>query len=66
MIRKQVGDIRDRIFNYKVLELHAGDSKGKGVKTLKIPDHADIILFGPSGSGKSSLIRTFYRSLNET
>lgn len=36
------------------------------VSTEKIPDHADIILFGPSGSGKSSLIRTFYRALHDT
>ncbi len=66
MIRKQVCDIRDRIYNYKVLEIHSGETKKKGLKSEKIPDHADIILFGPSGSGKSSLIRTFYRSLNET
>jgi GTPase SAR1 family protein len=29
-----------------------------------LPNHADILLFGPAGSGKSSLIRTFYRSLH--
>ena len=28
-----------------------------------LPDHADILLFGPAGSGKSSLIRTFVRGL---
>ena len=31
-----------------------------------VPDHADIIIFGPTGSGKSSLIRTFYRALHDT
>jgi len=30
------------------------------------PQHADILVFGPSGSGKSSLIRTFYMALHKT
>jgi len=30
------------------------------------PAHADILVFGPSGSGKSSLIRTFYMALHRT
>lgn len=28
------------------------------------PNHVDILLFGPAGSGKSSLIKTFYRALH--
>lgn len=32
----------------------------------QLPPHADILVFGPSGSGKSSLIRTFYMALNKT
>jgi len=31
-----------------------------------LPPHADILVFGPSGSGKSSLIRTFYMALHKT
>eukprot|EP00929_Paragymnodinium_shiwhaense_P001665 TRINITY_DN101902_c0_g1_i1.p1 TRINITY_DN101902_c0_g1~~TRINITY_DN101902_c0_g1_i1.p1 ORF type:complete len:380 (+),score=102.26 TRINITY_DN101902_c0_g1_i1:88-1227(+) len=31
-----------------------------------VPGHADILVFGPSGSGKSSLIRTFYMALHKT
>lgn len=30
-----------------------------------LPNHCEIIAFGPSGSGKSSLIRTLYRALHQ-
>jgi len=30
-----------------------------------VPPHADILVFGPSGSGKSSLIRTFFMALQQ-
>jgi len=33
---------------------------------VQLPPHADILVFGPSGSGKSSLIRTFYMALHKT
>ena len=29
-----------------------------------MPEHLDILLFGPAGAGKTSLIKTFYRSLH--
>jgi len=29
-----------------------------------MPDHIDILLFGPAGAGKTSLIKTFYRALH--
>jgi len=39
---------------------------GAGIPaTATLPPHADILVFGPSGSGKSSLIRTFYRALHK-
>ena len=31
-----------------------------------VPDHLDILLFGPAGAGKTSLIKTFYRALHQT
>lgn len=31
-----------------------------------MPGHADVLIFGLSGSGKSSLIRTFYMALHKT
>jgi len=34
--------------------------------SVALPPHADILVFGPSGSGKSSLIRTFYMALHKT
>lgn len=39
----------------------AADASGPGA----LPPHADILVFGPSGSGKSSLIRTFYMALHK-
>lgn len=30
-----------------------------------MPNHLDILLFGPAGAGKTSLIKTFYRALHE-
>ena len=30
-----------------------------------MPNHIDILLFGPAGAGKTSLIKTFYRALHE-
>ena len=30
-----------------------------------VPGHVDILLFGPAGAGKTSLIKTFYRALHQ-
>lgn len=38
----------------------------ENVDPSQAPVHADILIFGPSGSGKSSLIRTFYSAVNKT
>jgi len=64
MIKKQVYELRERIFNYKILDNYP-TSDIKRLNSNKFPDHADIIIFGPSGAGKSSLIQTFYRALHE-
>ena len=29
-----------------------------------VPNHIDLLLFGPAGAGKTSLIKTFYRALH--
>lgn len=39
-----------------------GDAGGAAA----LPPHADILIFGPSGSGKSSLIRTFWMALHRS
>lgn len=44
----------------------AGASAIPAVQANQLPPHADILVFGPSGSGKSSLIRTFYMAFNKT
>lgn len=36
------------------------------IKNFNQAKRANIILFGPSGSGKSSLIRTFFTSLQQS
>jgi len=60
---KHIDDIRNSILNYRLLE----DKK----MFLNIPlnqikqNYINIVLFGPSGSGKSSFIRTLYKSLHK-
>ncbi|CEM02672.1 unnamed protein product [Vitrella brassicaformis CCMP3155] len=46
--------------------LLAGDPKLTNSQRSMLPPFVDVIVFGPSGSGKSSLIRTFYRALHNT
>ena len=53
--------MRSKLQNYRVIQ----NRISKKLNYDKLPNHADILLFGPAGSGKSSLIRTFYRSLYE-
>ena len=59
---KQISDIRERLLAYDVLPVR---------NTTKwsyddVPDHIDLLLFGPAGAGKTSLIKTFYRALHNT
>ena len=58
---KQIEDMRQKILNYRLLTekslfISSFPSKEKIKK-------CNIILFGPSGSGKSSFIKSLYRSL---
>ena len=61
IMQKQIEAIQEQIINYQVLPLR---------NTTKynyddVPNHIDILLFGPAGAGKTSLIKTFYRALHQ-
>lgn len=59
LMKKQAEDIRARILRYRVVSARLNPKYNYD----ELPNHCDILLFGPSGSGKSSLIRTFYQAL---
>lgn len=59
-MKKQIIEIRERIFDYNIVSNRISHK----LNYDDLPNHTDILLFGPAGSGKSSLIRTFYRSLH--
>eukprot|EP00931_Biecheleriopsis_adriatica_P105130 TRINITY_DN79707_c0_g1_i1.p1 TRINITY_DN79707_c0_g1~~TRINITY_DN79707_c0_g1_i1.p1 ORF type:complete len:381 (+),score=89.07 TRINITY_DN79707_c0_g1_i1:137-1144(+) len=65
IMESQVEEMRKVLLKFKVCssvadgDVSIQDSPG-------MPGHADILIFGPSGSGKSSLIRTFYMALHKT
>lgn len=61
---KHIEDMRNSILSYKLLN----DKRmflSSSINTVNV-NKSNIILFGPSGSGKSSLIKTLYRSLYGT
>ncbi len=61
---KHIEDMRNNILNYKLLS----DKKmflSSNTSDINI-NKCNIILFGPSGSGKSSFIKTLYRALYGT
>lgn len=61
---KHIEDMRNSILNFKVLN----DKKiflASNTSNLNI-NKCNIILFGPSGSGKSSFIKTLYRAVYAT
>ena len=61
---KQIEDMRQKIFNYKLYsEKSIFLTKNTLDNSTKIIEKCNIILFGPSGSGKSSFIKSLYRSL---
>ena len=66
ILEKQIHDLRGSIMNFNVMghKVNYGAKKKKEPTLEEPPSHVDILLFGPAGSGKSSLIKTFYRSLH--
>lgn len=54
--------MREQISNYYVLRAR----NTQRFDYSDIPDFIDIILFGPAGAGKTSLIKTLYRALHNT
>ena len=58
---KQIDEMRNKILTYKLLTETAIFINS--TRTANFIDKSNIILFGPSGSGKSSFIKSLYRSL---
>ena len=61
ILGQQTLDIRQYIHQYKVLQTR----NTSRFDYDDVPNHLDILLFGPAGAGKTSLIKTFYRALHE-
>ena len=61
IMRQQIIDIRQNIQNYQVLPTRSTQRYDYD----DVPNHLDVLLFGPAGAGKTSLIKTFYRALHE-
>ena len=63
---KQVEDMRQKILSYKLLTEKAiflNNNNSLNSNNENYVEKCNIILFGPSGSGKSSFIKSLYRSL---
>ena len=60
IMNRQIDDIRERILNYEVMP----SRNLQRFNYDEMPDHIDILLFGPAGAGKTSLIKTFFRALH--
>ena len=58
---KQIEDMRKKILTYKLLTEKTMFINS--TKTASFISKSNIILFGPSGSGKSSFIKSLYHSL---
>lgn len=54
VLKKNVGDIRNTLNDFKILKK---DCISNPKISKSIPDFINLILFGPTGSGKSSLIK---------
>ncbi|CAJ1335642.1 unnamed protein product, partial [Effrenium voratum] len=59
IMESQVEEMRKMLSKFKVANQTPPEDTG-------VPGHVDVLIFGPSGSGKSSLIRTFYMALHKT
>lgn len=62
IMESQVEEMRRLLDRFKVCSQPSSPAAPADMASL--PPHADILVFGPSGSGKSSLIRTFYMALH--
>jgi energy-coupling factor transporter ATP-binding protein EcfA2 len=59
-MQRQVAELRNNILSYRTLALRTNPNLDYSV----VPNQANLMVFGPAGSGKSSLIRSFYRALH--
>jgi GTPase SAR1 family protein len=57
---KQIEDMRQKILNYQLLSEKTIFLSSNNIPKVR---QCNIILFGPSGSGKSSFIKSLYRAL---
>eukprot|EP00930_Biecheleria_cincta_P077109 TRINITY_DN64366_c0_g1_i1.p1 TRINITY_DN64366_c0_g1~~TRINITY_DN64366_c0_g1_i1.p1 ORF type:complete len:367 (+),score=84.64 TRINITY_DN64366_c0_g1_i1:27-1127(+) len=62
IMESQVEEMRKVLQKFKV----CSSIPDAAAQPDSLPGHADILIFGPSGSGKSSLIRTFYMALHKS
>ena len=60
IIHEQCNEISQRILSYEVMA-HRNPDK---FNYDSMPQHIDILIFGPAGAGKTSLIKTFYRAVH--
>lgn len=59
---RQVNQLRAALSYFHIIPMRSNPTLNYSV----LPSSLNILLFGPSGSGKSSLLRTFYRSFHNT
>eukprot|EP00357_Protocruzia_adherens_P005913 CAMPEP_0115038600 /NCGR_PEP_ID=MMETSP0216-20121206/43505_1 /TAXON_ID=223996 /ORGANISM="Protocruzia adherens, Strain Boccale" /LENGTH=467 /DNA_ID=CAMNT_0002419031 /DNA_START=43 /DNA_END=1446 /DNA_ORIENTATION=- len=62
IMKRQIEDLRKKLLSFKLVprrnaQVYSYDN---------LPESCDILIFGPAGSGKSSLLKTFYRALHNT